>query len=168
MRARIVILVLLSVATASAQEQERKLIDRLLKPDMSLTNPAQTKTFTAAREATTKSVKPRSFYTGNKIATREFPARQSFFSRVFGTRKFNRGAESAHIGNTAVADGAKSFATQSSPDAREFNESGKAVPTTDYAGNRTFVPNGKSQKSLSTQDTPMTIDQVRELLNRNK
>jgi len=38
----------------------------------------------------------------------------------------------------------------------------------EYAGNRPFLDKGKSQKSLSAQNKPLTIEQVRELLNKNK
>ena len=37
-----------------------------------------------------------------------------------------------------------------------------------FAGNRPFLGQGKSQKALSAQDRPLTIEQVRELLNKNK
>jgi len=38
----------------------------------------------------------------------------------------------------------------------------------DYAGIRPFLDQGKSQKSLSAQNKQLTIEQVRELLNKNK
>ena len=38
----------------------------------------------------------------------------------------------------------------------------------DFPGTRPFLVQGKSQKALSQQDKPLTIDQVRELLNKNK
>jgi hypothetical protein len=37
-----------------------------------------------------------------------------------------------------------------------------------FAGNRPFLDQGKSQKALSRQNPPLTIEQVRELLNKNK
>ena len=38
----------------------------------------------------------------------------------------------------------------------------------EYADNRPFLGKGKSQKSLHAQDKPLTIEQVRELLNKSK
>jgi hypothetical protein len=47
-------------------------------------------------------------------------------------------------------------------------QSGKKVASGAYAGNRPFLDEGKSQKSLSRKNEPLTIEQVRELLNKNK
>jgi len=44
----------------------------------------------------------------------------------------------------------------------------KKYATRDFAGNRPFLGQGKSQKALHAQDRPLTIDEVRELLNKNK
>ncbi len=45
----------------------------------------------------------------------------------------------------------------------------KAVESFAFAeGSRPFLVRGKSQKALSQQDTPLTVEQVRELLNKNK
>jgi hypothetical protein len=44
----------------------------------------------------------------------------------------------------------------------------RAIATRDFASSRTFLDQGKSQKALSQQDKPLTIEQVRELLNKNK
>ena len=47
-------------------------------------------------------------------------------------------------------------------------ENGSSLPAAPFAGNRPFLGRGKSQEALSARDTPLTIDQVRELLNKNK
>ena len=47
-------------------------------------------------------------------------------------------------------------------------ENGNSLVVTPFAGNRPFLGRGKSQKALNAQDTPLTIEQVRELLNKNK
>jgi len=47
-------------------------------------------------------------------------------------------------------------------------ESNATVPTLAYSGNRPFLDQGKSQKALHAQDRPLTIEQVRELLNKSK
>ena len=55
---------LLAVASAaSAQEQEGKLVDRLLKPNMSLVNSAQNKQFEATEFSVTKRVRSKSYST---------------------------------------------------------------------------------------------------------
>jgi len=44
----------------------------------------------------------------------------------------------------------------------------KGVATRNFVDQRHFTDRGKSQESLDRQNPPMTIDQVRELLNKNK
>lgn len=44
----------------------------------------------------------------------------------------------------------------------------KKISGNDFAGNRPFSGQGKSQKALSARKSPLTIEQVRELLNKNK
>ncbi len=54
------------------------------------------------------------------------------------------------------------YATHQTIDAR------KTVATSNYSDTRPFLVHGKSEKSLSAPNRPMTIDEVRELLNKNK
>ena len=51
---------------------------------------------------------------------------------------------------------------------RDASENGRTINVSEFRGTRSFLDRGKSQKSLSTQNPPMTIEQVRELLNKNK
>ena len=51
---------------------------------------------------------------------------------------------------------------------RDAPQSGKKVASHAYAGNRPFLNQGTNQKSLNRHNEPLTIEQVRELLNKNK
>jgi hypothetical protein len=51
---------------------------------------------------------------------------------------------------------------------RNASDSDKKNSVAAFSGNRPFLDKGKSQKALSQHDTPLTIEQVRELLNKNK
>jgi hypothetical protein len=51
---------------------------------------------------------------------------------------------------------------------RAAAEADRNVTVASFAGNRPFLDRGKSQKALSAHDTPLTLEQVRELLNKNK
>jgi hypothetical protein len=44
----------------------------------------------------------------------------------------------------------------------------KLTDVREFSGTRPFLVRGKSQKALSAQDRPLSIDDVRELLNKNK
>jgi hypothetical protein len=154
-----------------AQEQERKLIDRILKPNTSLANSAQNKKFTGARVAAIdKPVSLRSYYSPKKTQPKTFADDQVFTPRQFAARHFRAGDSTANISprfqlknsDTMIATPAATAGTQVVP------ERNATTPVGEYAGTRPFLDKGKSQKSLQAQNKPLTIEQVRELLNKSK
>ena len=158
---------------AIAQEQERKLIDRILKPDTSLANSAQNKKFSGTRVAAVdKPISLRSFYSEKKTVPKTFPEERAFTPRQFAARHFRAGDSAANISprsqlknsDTLIATPAASAGTQIASEATTT----ATAPVREYAGTRSFLDRGKSQKSLSTQNKPLTIEQVRELLNKSK
>jgi hypothetical protein len=162
----------IGISTALAQEQERKLVDRLLKPNTSLANPAQNKKFTGARGASfDKSFRSRTFYSPAAIAPKTFPEERVFTPRQFAARHFRAGDSAANISSrsqltkndTMIATTAATAGTRVAPESTET-----PPPVRQFAGNRPFLEKGKSQKSLQAQNKPLTIEQVRELLNKSK
>jgi hypothetical protein len=159
------------VSTALAQKQERRLIDRLLKPDTELANPAQNKKFSDKRsDSFAKPARTATFYSAQKPVTKTFPDQRSFTPREFAARHFRAGDSAAYISSrsqppksdTMIASPAASAGTRVAP------ESNTSTTVREYASNRPFLDKGKSQKSLHAQDKPLTIEQVRELLNKSK
>jgi hypothetical protein len=154
-----------------AQEQERKLVDRILKPDTSLANSAQNKKFTGARVAAIdKRVSLRPYYSPKKTEPKTFTDDRVYTPRQFAARHFRAGDSTANISprfqlknsDTMIATSAATAGTQVAP------ESNTTTATREYAGTRPFLDKGKSQKSLQAQNQPLTIEQVRELLNKSK
>lgn len=158
----------IGVATLSAQEQERKLVDRLLKPDTTLANSAQNKQFNGTgATAVDKKFEAKSFYSGGERTTKSFSGDKDFAARSFATGRIPRSEKAAN------ADGAPSyarlkFATGASPLVHSAADQSKAASTREYAGSRPFLGEGTRQKILSQQDKPLTIDEIRELLNKSK
>ena len=160
------------VTTVPAQEQERKLIDRILKPNTSMANAAQNKKFTDARVAVIdKPISLRSFYSSKKTEPKTFPDERVFTPRQFAARHFRAGDSTANIlprfqlknADTMIATPAATAGT------RVALETTAATPSVrEFAGTRPFLDKGKSQKSLQAQNKPLTIEQVRELLNKSK
>ncbi|HWM25578.1 MAG TPA: hypothetical protein VNP98_12200 [Chthoniobacterales bacterium] len=170
MRTIAVFLTLLaSVWAASAQEQERKLVDRLLKPDLSLTNSAQKKQFSAAGLSIDKRAPSKSFYARTKSRAKSFAGERAFAAGQFATHECPAGDSRANISarSQVTKTGLVYFASDVH-DTRAAPESNTTLATAAFAGNRPFPGRGKSQKALSAQDRPLTIEQVRELLNKNK
>ena len=156
------------LGSAGAQEQERKLMDRLLKPDMSLQNPVQSRQFVARGSTTTKQARTREFY------VRDRPPEKGFFGRLFRTKDFStKNARYADMQasvatRTRVAKADVPYRTAAYRDVDSARESDQAAAVSEFAGTRPFLIQGKSQKALSQQDRALTIDEVRELLNKNK
>jgi hypothetical protein len=162
----------IGVNNSLAQDQERKLIDRILKPNTELANPAQNKKFANTTSASfDKPVSLRSYYSPNKTAPKTFPDEREFTPRQFAARHFRAGDSSANISprsqlknsDTMIATPAATAGTRVAPESTTSRNTVR-----DYAGTRPFLDQGKSQKALSAQNKPLTIEQVRELLNKSK
>ncbi len=160
---------LLGVSILSAQEQEAKLVGRLLKPDLSLKNPAQDKQFkTASALSTDKHLATPGVIIRAKPPAKAFPDPRAFPAKQIGTHHFRRGETVADV--TPRSRPIRTDAVNRPPDVtvQLAPESDATSPTRQFAGNRQFLVEGKSQKALRTKNKPLTIDQVRELLNKSK
>src|SRR5437899_12664725 len=90
MRLSLLTLAFVALATVSyAQEQERKLVDRLLSPNTKLANPDQNKKFTGGLEAPTRSAATKSFYVSEKNLSKTFVANRSAPTTSFRARNYS-------------------------------------------------------------------------------
>jgi hypothetical protein len=163
------LLVLAVLPCVRAQDQERKLVDRLLKPDMTLQNDAQHKKFVSDGASMNKRATVGTFYVQKKSNQKGFSGTGQFSPQEFNSQSFHskRGAFNVPS-QQATGNSRSAYANQSARGVRDASQSGKKVPVRTYAENRRFLDEGKSQKSLNRHNEPLTIEQVRELLNKNK
>ena len=163
---------LIGISTALAQKQERRLIDRLLKPDATLANPAQNKKFSGERAASfDKPAHTKTFYSSQKpIGKTSSDTERTFTPQQFAARHFRAGDSSAYISSRSrLTKNDAVFATSTAQaGTRVALESNQTNPVREYAGTRPFLDKGKSAKSVPAQNKPLTIEQVRELLNKSK
>ena len=153
-----------------AQDQEKKLVDRLLKPDMALQNDAQNKKFIGDGSASmNKRANLGTFYVHQKPRSKDFSGTRDFSTTQFYSQTY-RGGRTAHevSSQQTVANSKAAYANQTARGVRDASQSGKKVASRSYAGNRPFLDQGTNQKSLNRKNEPLTIEQVRELLNKNK
>jgi hypothetical protein len=164
------VILIVILCSANAQDQERKLVDRLLKPDMTLQNDAQNKKFIAdGLSPINKRATVGTFYVHQKTHSKKFSGTRDFSTTQFYSRTYQSGRKAYKASSQqAIANAHFAHANQAAHDVRNASQSGKKVTSRGYAGNRPFLDEGKSQKSLNQQNAPLTIDQVRELLNKNK
>jgi hypothetical protein len=152
------------------QDQEHQLLNRLLKPDMSLQNTAQNKKFIAANGASiNKPAAASTFYVQKKSSSKHFSGTRNFSAWQFNARAFHGGDNAANFSSPKqITTSTRSFSTQTARNLYDAHETGRTVDARIFAGSRPFLDQGKSQKALSRQNPPLTIEEVRELLNRNK
>ncbi|PYL09615.1 MAG: hypothetical protein DME33_03510 [Verrucomicrobia bacterium] len=164
------LLLLAALSCVRGQDQERKLMDRLLSPDMTLQNTAQNKKFIGDRTSSmNKQATAGTFYVQQKSNSKSFSAIGQFFVRHFSSQAFHSGRSAFNTSSQrATGNSQAAYANLTARGVRDAAQSGKKVASRAYAENRPFLDEGKSQKSLNQQNAPLTIDQVRELLNKNK
>ena len=151
--------------SANGQEQERKLIDRLLKPDTALANSQQNKRFSQVSSARTRSntTSATAFYVGENKLSRNFVIDRRFATTSYLARNFVTKEVTA-----PTARASRSFSTRDLPDGASKANASNRFSTREFAGERPFYARGKSQKALDAQHHSLTIEEVRELLNKNK
>jgi hypothetical protein len=157
-------------STARAQQQENKLIDRLLRPNMKLVNSAQNKNFTAVEGVSVdRKFSATELYRPLDRQTKSFGGTKRFPSKTFRTGKY-AGAEAAakHRPDADVGYASTVYKTNKSSLTHESSFATKKVNARDYGDNRPFLAEGTRQKQLSQQDKPMSIEDIRELLNKNR
>ena len=144
------------------------MLDRVLKPNTSLQNTMETKQFVAGGEVLTKKAPTKPFFIPRSWWEKKFLGVKEVRPKEFATdqsRFAGKQASTSTRNTLAKVDEpyrTAAYVTREAPDVR------RSVETTNYPGNREFLVQGKSQKALSAQDRPLTIDEVRELLNKNK
>ncbi|MFM8364100.1 MAG: hypothetical protein ACKOAS_03010 [Verrucomicrobiota bacterium] len=159
-------------ALLCAQEQERKLLDRIQRPDMELSNPMQKKSFERDGGVSIREAPIARAYAGTKDATaKEFAGTKSFFgikNPWFGNRVFE--AREAPLmarggGNLAAAYPVRDARVGDYKDSTKKAALGQSVTEV-----RPFLAQGGAQGSLDQISDKirkeMTIDEVRELLNK--
>ena len=146
-------------------------MDRLLRPNMNLASSEQNKKFTGTKSnAFDKQARTHSFHLVRSSAAKPWTGERTFTPQQFAARHFRAGDSAANIStrsqllkdDTVVATSAASAGTRVAP------ESSETAATREYAGSRPFLDKGKSQKALERHNKPLTIDEVRELLNKSK
>jgi hypothetical protein len=153
-----------------AQDQEKKLVDRLLKPDMTLQNDAQNKKFGGDGSASiNKRANVGTFFLHQKPRSKEFAGTRDFSTTQFYSRTYHGKRTAYEVSSQqTVANSKAAFASQTAKGVGKAPQSGKKVAARVYAGTRPFLDQGTNQKSLNKKNEPLTIEQVRELLNKNK
>jgi len=154
--------------SAHAQKQERSLIDRLLRPDMTLKNEAQGKKFVTRTAPDPKSKGIGTFYVQPRAPEKNISAAKSISTTRLHPVSFNGGTQAAALPKNQSLRSTKILTTSSPVEIRETADNHKKVDARTFTGEHPFLVQGKSQKALDRRNPSLTVEQVRELLNKNK
>jgi len=136
---------------------------------MTLQSSEQKKKFIADRTSMNKKAMVDTFYVEKKSKSKTFLGTRELSTQQFNSKTFHSSRSAfQNSSRQAMGDSRLAYPTQSAHGPRDASQSDKKVASRAYAENRPFLDQGKSQKSLNRQNAPLTIDQVRELLNKNK
>ena len=164
---------LLAALPLYAQEQEKKLLDRIQSPDMQLASPLQAKAFSGVSGVgmKTSSFANKAHGTAQSGMIRDFPGTRSFMgikNPWFGQRSYD--AKSALLSSRLGLDISKTYALKSAATDSFSGLTKKANTTKSSLSTKPFLVQGEAQGSLQQISDKvkkeMTIDDVRELLNK--
>jgi hypothetical protein len=151
-----------------AQHQEQSLVDRLLRPNMELKNSAQGKKFTTASTAIERHGTVGTFFLQPNRNEKSFVGARVLTAPKYPSRTFHENAATAASLQDRNANTPANLSISSVRDIHQTNDAHNAIAGRGYAATGPFQEQGKSQKSLDRRNPPLTIEQVRELLNKNK
>jgi hypothetical protein len=172
-RVRFLIVALISMlfcAAASAQEQERKLIDRVLKPNTELQGSEQNKAFSGGKAFDRAgSLQVKNFEFVEKVRPKDYNA-GTFTGAKSWAGNFSFAARAANTKAGAIPSVTDKIYETKPVVVKESPEAGKTVATRETQTGE-FLIQGKSQRLFDYENAnrrTMSIDEVRTLLNKNK
>lgn len=160
-------------ASVQAQEQDQRMMDRILNPNREKANDMSGKVF-EGRDFSGKTFSTGDGYTGVRSAhPKEFHTREflGIKNPWFGKKVHETGVASQGMHRYLLGD--RSYATRDVPvkGAAGMDREAALNDRTSIATSRTYLARGKAQGSIDQQypsTGPLSIDEVRELLNRNR
>ena len=167
----LILLLLASGGVLRAQEQERKLIDRILQPDYSLGNPMQDKTFNSGGAGgldTTKNATVKDFYFVQKFSSKTYQTKD-YAAKGYWQGDFQFATKAAAVKSDNAAN--KIFETKAAA-VKDAHEAGKDYTNAarGYSTREADEKGKTSQNHLDSEYLPqgqMNMDQVRDLLNKS-
>lgn len=157
---------------AAAQQQEEGMLQRIDKRngDATLVMPYQDKSFITGRQAVSKgSAYVTDFQYAERVNTKAYDAK-TYRSGQFWQGDFQFATDPARTATTTVIPNKETKVAAEDVPVKAAAQADKEYRSRDYT-TREFTGRGHSQGALDAENAPkepLTVDQVRELLNKNK
>lgn len=167
---RALLVAILFAVPVLAQEQEQTMMDRILNPKADKENPMGAKEFNAAPFAASDFHGAKDYSGVKSASTKEFRTRVFFGIRNpwFGKKVYETQA-ARELTRYVLSD--KAFASRAVEPKAARDAKKRAAGVDGSVDARDFLARGKSQGSLNNAHSTgpaLSIDEVRELLNRNR
>ena len=176
MKLLLLLSVLLLPAASFGQQQEQKLMDRMLKPDLQRGNFLQGKAYQPSGGVTLRqSSESQATFSGAKNAyMKDFPFSRSFLgikNPWFGNKVYDS-KKAGDWASTQMAGADRKFAARDVEAKGYFQEDKQMNYGSPVVPVRAFIPKGATEGTVGqiTEkiSKDMTIDQVREILNKSR
>jgi hypothetical protein len=135
---------------------------------MDLQNNAQGKAFSANSKVVERRGTVGTFFLQPTLKEKSFTDTRTVTPKEYRSRSFQNDSRASSSLQTHEANTPGQLATSSVRDAHLAHDAHLEISGRSFTDQRPFSGEGKSQESLDRQNPPLTIDQVRELLNKNK
>jgi len=174
------------VCVLHAQQQEPKLEERLLyTPNSSLAYAPEKGAFLSGKTFNAGKAYVKDYEYDQKVQTKAFSAKDFSGAKGYWAGNFKLSDSKTPVQDAFVLSSmSKTYATKAE-DVKNARESGETSPTRGYAGNVQFKGRYEDQTELATNakakpksaawrqeqektKSPLSIDEVRDLLNKNK
>ncbi len=150
------------------------MLDRINNPDLTVKFELADKPFSTGGGAiNNKTANVKAFAFSKSANLRDgFHTKNFTGAKGFSTQAY-AGNKDASVAKRSFGETDRGYATHDLAGVHEARDAGKTMATREYTaatGKEPFVPHGKSQGTIDAlmQEKNLTIDQVRELLNKNK
>src|SRR6185436_5561283 len=152
----ILMLMLANATPLFAQNQEGKLIDRLLRPNTSMTNPAQNHDFVGEKyPISTPTTIAKTFPPPNQFQPKSLGHIPALAQPEFAVPPFRTGEAQTILPTRRQLHTDEIRLPVNAPDKQVAAESGRNIPASSFAETRPFRGEGKSQKALHAYDRPL-------------
>src|SRR4029077_9762916 len=144
-------LITAALCCVHAQDQEKKLVDRLLKPDIALQNDAQNKKFSGDGSASiNKRANVGTFFIHQKPSSKNYSGTRDFSTTQFYSQTYRGGRTTYDVSSQQTLANAKApYVSKTARGVRDAPQSEKKVASHAYGGSRPFLNEGTNQKSLN-------------------
>ena len=163
------IALLATISAAPAQEQEHNLTYRLLRPNLTLVNPAQARQFQTVNRYGLNHTISKQPWIPNRWIAKTVAGQNSYRTSQFATFHFQAAGKTA---NTFLQSNTIKNGNMGTPLARDAThvarENSRYMPVTSFSTDRPLGLSRRTPQDLVGHEKPLTIEQVRELLNKSK